>query len=102
MQDPPAFLEMNEPIHVVVTSGGGLGASPGSGSVLGTLKLEWRHALVSGAIARSVEVLGPGPGPEDGVPIGLIQIRIEILPTPDEGVRLEHVEQQVSSTALFF
>lgn len=71
--DARTLLALNQPVHLVLTR-----ADPSGATVIGTHALEWRKVLRTGAVAMSVELSGTGA--QARVPIGVVDLRLEVLP----------------------
>ena len=68
-----ALLKLKAPIHVLVLQRRG-----GEETVLSSLLVEWRKVLQSGRCVISVEL--PGLGEQAKVPVGSLELRLELLP----------------------
>ena len=77
--DPAMLLTTRAPIHMVLTK-----RDAGCDvEVVGTHALEWRQALELGAVSATVEMSGIGASSK--VPVGLVDVKVEVLPRPMAG-----------------
>jgi hypothetical protein len=80
-----ALLKLKAPIHVLVLQRRG-----GEETVLSSLLVEWRKVLQSGRCVISVEL--PGLGEQAKVPVGSLELRLELLPAPQPDECLAEAE----------
>ena len=104
-----ALLELRDPIHLVFIQ---RDTVTNEKRLVGTHLLEWRKCLVTGSVTFSVEVAHVGT--DSATPVGLVGLRIDLLPKPagvergtitetavDEQVARER-EREVESDRIFF
>eukprot|EP00697_Spironema_sp_BW2_P007744 gnl/Spiro4/22113_TR10881_c0_g1_i1.p1 gnl/Spiro4/22113_TR10881_c0_g1~~gnl/Spiro4/22113_TR10881_c0_g1_i1.p1 ORF type:complete len:654 (-),score=146.58 gnl/Spiro4/22113_TR10881_c0_g1_i1:127-2022(-) len=89
-----SLLRENTPFHLVVTRTD----AEGTRSLVGSHFLEWRKVLMTGSLAVSVELAGVGA--DQQIPVGLLEMRLELLPRPEEALSQDEIEAQVKNDRL--
>lgn len=88
----PDTLSITDPIHIVLTR-----TMPDSScELVGSCQIEWRQLLLEsrGWLSSSVEVCG-NPASESGVPAGVLNIRLELLPNERDTLDRDVVTAQM-------
>jgi centrosomal protein CEP76 len=67
------LAELNAPLHLLVTRESSLGTT----SLVSSVMVEWRKVLVHGRLSLNVELRG---GDELAIPVGLLEMDLELLP----------------------
>ncbi|XP_013388058.1 centrosomal protein of 76 kDa [Lingula anatina] len=90
MADPTAMLSMCDPLHLVLIKTD----SSGDRTLLSSQFLEWRTVLASqaGRVSMSIELMGVGT--ENKVPVGILDVQIELIP------KTQHILADVISAQL--
>ncbi|RUS90786.1 hypothetical protein EGW08_001405 [Elysia chlorotica] len=91
MADIPALLSMGGPIHLVLIKTD----SAGETTLLSSQFFEWRPLLTSkqGSMRTSLEMLGTGN--EARVPVGVLEIQLELFPKPGQVLEENVVRAQM-------
>jgi hypothetical protein len=80
-QRAQALLRLKQPVHLVVLQRRGQ-----QEVLLSSLLLEWRKVLQAGRCVLSAEL--PGVGPQARMPVGSLELRLELLPSLDAEERV--------------
>ncbi|CAG5134305.1 unnamed protein product [Candidula unifasciata] len=91
MADIVSMLSMCDPIHLVLIKTDAVGDT----SLLSSQYFEWRPLLTSkqGVMKTSVEMMGTGS--EAHVPVGLLELQLELFPKPPQSLEENVVRAQI-------
>ncbi|XP_041454827.1 centrosomal protein of 76 kDa-like [Lytechinus variegatus] len=92
MADAGTLLSLAEPIHMVLVK-----TDPsGETSLLSSHFLEWRTVLSTPTGSQNIPVELLGVGSESKVPVGILEVKLELLPKMDQLLTDEVVATQIS------
>ncbi|XP_071957356.1 centrosomal protein of 76 kDa-like [Antedon mediterranea] len=91
MADCTSMLSMSDPIHLVLIKTD----SSGNTSLVSSHYLEWRSVLSANDARTTMAVEIMGVGSENKVPVGMLQIRIELIPTPSQKLARDVISTQI-------
>lgn len=92
MADAGTLLSLADPIHLVLIK-----TDPsGETSLMSSHYLEWRTVLSTTAGSQNIPVELLGVGSESKVPVGILEIKLELLPKMDQLLTEEVVATQIS------
>lgn len=92
MAETSTLLSMSDPIHLVLLKTDAAGDT----TLLSSHLLDWRTVLSCdyGRQSMSIELMGVGDG--NKVPVGIIDVKLEILPIPEQILTTEVITTQVN------
>jgi hypothetical protein len=79
--DLPTLLSMDTKVHIVVTRVVREGDTDRV-SLVASYDVEWRKALVAGGVSIPAELLGAGPRSKLRHPVGVLDLRLDVVPSP--------------------
>ncbi|PIK54257.1 putative centrosomal protein [Apostichopus japonicus] len=92
MADATTLLAMSDPIHLVLIK-----TEPsGDTTLLSSNHLDWRTVLCCDFARQSIPVELMGIGEENKVPVGIIEVKLEVLPIPQQILSNEVIATQVN------
>ena len=87
-------FRQSPPMHLVLLRRrGGSGSDSASEQLLSSCMIEWRQVLHKGKMTLSVEL--PGVGAEASLPVGCLELKLELVPSPHAESRLTEAEVMV-------
>ncbi|XP_033119568.1 centrosomal protein of 76 kDa-like [Anneissia japonica] len=92
MADCTSMLAISDPIHLVLIKTD----SEGDTSLVSSHHLEWRSVLSSDNARNTMAVEIMGVGGENKVPVGVLQIRLELIPTPNQMLAKDIIAAQIN------
>ncbi|XP_071495438.1 centrosomal protein of 76 kDa-like [Diadema antillarum] len=92
MADTTTLLSLSNPIHLVLIKTDPTGET----TLLSSHYLEWRTVLSTSSGRQSIPLELMGVGAECKVPVGILEVKLELLPRPDQMLAEEVISTQIS------
>jgi centrosomal protein CEP76 len=83
--DLATLLALDTKVHIVITQIQKIGDSE-EVSLVASYDVEWRKALVAGGVSIPAELLGAGPRSKMRHPVGVLDLRLDVVPAPSTEV----------------
>ena len=90
--DLATLLAIDTKVHIVVTQVKKEGDSE-KVTLVASYDVEWRKALVSGGVSIPAELLGAGPRSKMRHPVGVLDLRLDVVPAPSTEVPAGDIER---------
>lgn len=92
LADLATLLSIDSKVHIVVTQIKTIGDSEKS-TLVASYDVEWRKALVAGGVSIPAELLGAGPRSKLRHPVGVLDLRLDVVPAPSTEVPSSDIER---------
>ncbi|XP_077982929.1 centrosomal protein of 76 kDa-like [Glandiceps talaboti] len=92
MADSTAMLSICDPVHMVLIKAD----ISGDTTLVSSHSLEWRSVLASASGRMNIPIELMGVGTESKVPVGVLELRLELIPTPTQMLKEDIITAQVA------
>jgi centrosomal protein CEP76 len=90
--DLATLLAIDTKVHIVLTQLTEEGDSTKT-TLVASYDVEWRRALVAGGVSIPAELLGAGPRSKMRHPVGVLDLRLDVVPTPSTEVPAADIDR---------